>query len=119
MMQLFFVYTPHLRVPFIHQFMPIQEIRSSQDDSWFPTSDSKEVGCTVIAEVFTRSHPEPGSQALLRRFRYCGTRVHGKFRHCASLLSPDLLINIPATAFSGILAVLVHLFFGQVRPFFR
>ena len=50
-------------------------------------SDSKEDGCTVIAVVFTRSHPEPGSQAHLRQFWYCGARAHGNVCHCASLLS--------------------------------
>ena len=51
------------------------------------TSDSKEDGCTVIAVVFTRSHPEPGSQAHLRQFRYCGARAHGNVCHCAPLPS--------------------------------
>ena len=55
------------------------------------TSDSKEDGCTVIAEVFTWSHPEPRSQALPRLSQYCGTRVHGKGSHCAPLLSLGIL----------------------------
>ena len=31
-----------------------------------------------LAKVFTWSHSEPRSQALLRLSHYCGTRVHGK-----------------------------------------
>ena len=44
-------------------------------------SDSKRDGCTVTAKVFTWSHSEPRSQALLRLSHYCGTRVHGKGSH--------------------------------------
>jgi len=72
------------------------------------TSDSKEDGCTVIAVVFTRSHPEPGSQAHLRQFRYCGARAHGKVCHCAPLSSlgrfprSRLATNRPCSALSGI-----------------
>ena len=51
-------------------------------------SDSKRDGCTVTAKVFTWSHSEPRSQALLRLSHYCGTRVHGKGSHCAPLFSP-------------------------------
>ena len=71
------------------------------------TSDSKEDGCTVIAMVFTRSHPEPGSQAHLRQFRYCGARAHGNVCHCAPLSSlgriPSrrLATNRPHSAMSG------------------
>ena len=72
------------------------------------TSDSKEDGCTVIAVVFTRSHPEPGSQAHLRQFRYCGARAHGNVCHCAPLPSLGripavaLATNRPCSAMSGI-----------------
>jgi hypothetical protein len=62
------------------------------------TSDSKEDGCTVIAVVFTRSHPEPGSQAHLRQFWYCGARAHGNDCHCAPLLS---LGKIPRNLYSS------------------
>ena len=51
-------------------------------------SDSKRDGCTVTAKVYTWSHSEPRSQALLRLSHYCGTRVHGKGSHCAPLFSP-------------------------------
>ena len=57
------------------------------------TSDSKEVGCTVIAVVFTWSHFEPRSQACLRLSQYCGTRVHGKGSHRAPLLSPRIILR--------------------------
>ena len=40
---------------------------------------------TTIAKGSTRSHSEPGSQALLRRLRYCGAKAHGKLRRCGFL----------------------------------
>lgn len=78
-------------------------------------SDSKEDGCTVIAMVFTRSHPEPGSQAHLRQFWYCGARAHGNDCHCASLLS---LGKIPRNLYSfGSIGNLAAFRICGVRPF--
>ena len=70
------------------------------------TSDSKEDGCTVIVVVFTRSHPEPGSQAHLRQFRYCGARAYGNVCHCAPSFPRKnprcrLATNRPCSAMSG------------------
>ena len=48
----------------------------------------KEMGARSQRKVFTWSHSEPRSQALLRLSHYCGTRVHGKGSHCAPLFSP-------------------------------
>ena len=74
-------------------------------------SDSKRDGCTVTAKVFTWSHSEPRSQALLRLSHYCGTRVHGKGSHCAPLFSlryprPERALKAGPSIGAGLFCVL-------------
>ena len=60
---------------------------SNRHIRFYHQSNSKESCARPKRRGNTRSHIEPGSQDLLRRFLYCGARAHGNDRRCAFFLS--------------------------------